>query len=204
MSRHDTSNTEKRKKRLARRAQVLETFFSSTCVLSSEDVREYNALYKTLKSEMPRFSVMQKYRVKQVADSMWLSQRTWRLQAGAIEGARTEALMRLLTPKYGNFLEEDKKIKISIDYLAGSEEEQSKARRIVEKLGITRDMVEAYALELQGPTVMALDKMRARSEQSIDVNEQKLMDSSHSKKLKKNKKVSDGGGQTKRGGAEIE
>lgn len=202
MPSHYDSNPEKRRKRLARRAQSLESFFSSTCVLNSENVREYNALYKTLKSEMPRFSVMQKYRVKQIADSMWLSQRTWRLQAGAIEGARTEALMRLLTPKYGNFLDEDKKIKVSIDYLAGSEEEQSRARRIVEKLGITRDMIEAYALELQGPTVMALDKMRARSEQSIDVNEQKLLDSSQPKKMKRKKKVSDSGGQIKREGEE--
>ncbi|QDM17927.1 hypothetical protein [Tardiphaga sp. vice278] len=168
------SKIAKRKERLARRAAHLETFFSSTSVLGSENIRQYNALYKTLKKEMPMSSLMDRVRVKQLTDSIWLVQRTLRLQAGAIEGAQVEALIKLLMPKFGNFLDDDKRNQIAIDYFSGAEDVQRKATRVAEKLGITRDMIEAFALELQSPTVMALDKMRARCEHSIDQAEKKL------------------------------
>ena len=54
------------------------------------------------------------------------------------------------------------------------------ATRRVERLGITRDMIEAKALELQGATVMILEKMQTRSEQSIEQAEKKLMKSTRS------------------------
>lgn len=182
---------ERQKERLARRAGHLDKFLSSTSVLGSESEREYNALYKTLKSEMPGASLMEKVRVKQMADSIWLVQRALRLQAGAIQGARVEALIKLLMPNYGNFQDADKRNRIAIQYFAGSDDEQRKATRIVEKLGITGDMIEAFALQLQSPTVMALDKMRARCEHSIDQTEKKLIGPTRSKKAK-SKAVHDG------------
>ena len=180
---------EKRKERLARRTVHLENFFSSTSVLGSENVREYNALYKTLKSEMPVSSLMGKVRLKQLVDSIWLVRRALRLQAGAVEGAQVEALIKLLMPKYGSFQDDDKRNRIAINYFAGAEDEQKKAIRIVERLGITRDMIEAFALELHSPTVMALDKMRARCEHSIDQAEKKLIGPNRSKNRKKSSTV---------------
>lgn len=191
MSMTDKSKVERRQERLARRARDVETFFSSANVLGSENIREYNALYKTLKSEMPRSTLMEKMRVKQLADSIWLVQRALRLQVGAIEGARVEALLKLLMTKFGSFQYADKRDRIAMDYFAGDEDDKRRAMRTVEKLGITRDMIEAYALEIQSSTVVALDKMRARCEHSIDQAEKKLLSPARSKKSKKTREIID-------------
>jgi hypothetical protein len=184
------SKEEKRLERLARRDRHVATFIATTSVLRSENIREYNALHKTVKTEMPNATVMQKWRNKQIVDAMWQCQRTWRLQAGAIAGAEVEALIKLLTSRYGTFAEAKRLGRIAVTFVSGKGDAQRRAVQTVAELGITRDMIEACAFELQSPNVMALDKMRVRSEQSIDQAEKRPMSSIRPGNRKKSGKVS--------------
>jgi hypothetical protein len=190
MPKHDRTNIDKREKRVLRRGRDLDNFFDKAFVLSSENSGEFKALNHALKSELPQLTVMDKYNANRIANSIWHVQRTRRLQAAVIEGARVKALIGLLKPKYWKYPERKKRFRLAVNYFSNSDEERTKATRTVEKLGITRDMIEAHALELQGATVLILEKMQARNEQSIEQAEKKLMKSARS-----------GKGKARRGGA---
>ncbi|MDO9357236.1 MAG: hypothetical protein Q7T55_26300, partial [Solirubrobacteraceae bacterium] len=157
-----------------------DNFFDSAFVLGSENAKQYNALNRTLKSELPQSTVMDKYNANRITNSMWHAQRARRLQTAVIESAGVKALKMLLKPKYWKVVDRPKRLRLAVLYFSSSEEDRRMATRRVERLGITRDMIEAKALELQGATVMILEKMQTRSEQSIEQAEKKLMKSTRS------------------------
>ena len=174
MSENRLTKLEKRENLRLRRVRSLDNFFNAPFLLDSENISEFKALSKKLRSEMPCLTVMDRYNTDRIIQSIWLWQRTLRLQAGAIAGTRTEALIQLIEPKYGQLKYGEKPIQFVIDYFNGTKSERQNANRKIESMGITLDEIEARAFELQRETIIILDKMRARNEATIDAAEKKL------------------------------
>jgi hypothetical protein len=191
MANTNRAKLEKREKSRRRRLRHLDNFFDAAFVLPSENVAEFKALNKTLKKEMSGSSVIDRYNVNRIAQSVWHSQRTWRLQAGSIAGARSEALLRLLEPKFGELERGDNVTRIVIDYFTGEIAQVSKAVGVVQAFGITPEQIEAYAVELQAKSLLVLEKMRARSDAAIQSSVKRLKSPAKSKREKPTKTSKD-------------
>lgn len=182
MKKEVESKLAKRERLRARSARDLNRHFNKAFVLPSESAREYNALHKTLKSELPSVSVMDKYEVERIARSMFHVKRTWRLECAAIAAGRPAAVLKLMAGNFGSLGDSDRLVEKAMMLFIGSEEQREMADEILRQFGVTKDQLEAVSLEEKAEFISALGKMRDRSDAVIQSAYKRLLRSAKSRK----------------------
>lgn len=141
-----------------------ENWIGTPALLESEDKQSYLQLRAEIEREIDPKTVLDRIKVQDLTDKLWEERRFKRNQAALIASAKVPSLAMLLGPSYGDNLEQA--LKVAQDYFSGDVRAQKSAQQIVDRLGISAEVIEANAIHLRIGTIQALDSMTNSREQT--------------------------------------
>ncbi len=138
-------------------ANPLDDWLTKPALWDGECAEDYLKLHSLFERYMSPSNLFDKIKVQDLVDKLWQEQRLKHSQAALIDSARVESLAQLLSPRFGDKV--DEAMETARDYYSGIPERVRPVRTLLAKMGITSKQIEAHALHLRSNGVQALDRM---------------------------------------------
>lgn len=122
---------------------------------------QFRRLHDDFEREISPKNIFEKLEVRDISYKLAEEQLLKRMQTAVVESARVESLAALLGPTFGDNVQKARKT--AQDYF-GDGESQSAAKKLVDRVGISTENIEANALHLRMTSIHALDDMIDRRE----------------------------------------